>query len=126
MPCVAQRYISKLAPAGVLDQRHKSWRRATRVTPGPGALPLVCSRFVRRVSVVGSSGSGKSTLASELAARLHVPHVELDAIFHQPGWTPLPEEEFTAAVAAAVAADGWVVDGNYSAVRPLVWARADT
>jgi len=81
---------------------------------------------VRRVSVVGSSGSGKSTLASELAARLHVPHVELDAIFHQPGWTPLPEEEFTAAVAAAVAADGWVVDGNYSAVRPLVWARADT
>jgi adenylate kinase family enzyme len=81
---------------------------------------------VRRVSVVGSAGSGKSTLARDLAARLQVPHVELDAIFHQPGWTPLPEEEFAARVATAVAADGWVVDGNYSAVAPLVWARADT
>ena len=24
------------------------------------------------------------------------------------------------------AADGWVVDGNYSAVRDIVWSRADT
>lgn len=29
-------------------------------------------------------------------------------------------------VARAVAADTWVVDGNYSATRDLVWARADT
>ena len=81
---------------------------------------------MRRVSVVGNSGSGKSTLARELAARLAVPHVELDAIFHQPGWTPLPEETFAGRVAVAAAGDGWVIDGNYRAVRPLVWARADT
>ncbi len=76
--------------------------------------------------MVGNSGSGKSTLAKALAARLAVPHVELDAIFHQPGWTPLPEDEFARRVGEAAAADGWVIDGNYSAVRPLVWARADT
>jgi adenylate kinase family enzyme len=81
---------------------------------------------VRRVSVVGNSGSGKSTLAVALAARLGVPCVELDAIFHQPGWTELPPEEFRARAAAAAAGDAWVVDGNYSAVRDLVWARADT
>jgi adenylate kinase family enzyme len=81
---------------------------------------------VRRVSVVGSAGSGKSTLAKELAAAMVVPHIELDAIFHQPGWTPLPEETFARRVAAAAEADGWVIDGNYGAVRPLVWARADT
>ena len=81
---------------------------------------------MRRVSVVGNSGSGKSTLAGRLAAQLNVPHVELDAIFHQPGWTPLPADEFAVRVAAAADGDGWVIDGNYSAVRPLVWARADT
>ena len=81
---------------------------------------------MRRVSVVGNSGSGKSTLARELAAAFGVPYVELDGVFHQPGWVPLPEDEFRRVVAAAAAGDGWVMDGNYSAVRPIVWARADT
>lgn len=79
-----------------------------------------------RVSVVGNSGSGKSTLARTLAARLDVPYVELDAIFHQPGWTELPVDEFRARVGDVVAGDAWVVDGNYNAVRDRVWARADT
>jgi adenylate kinase family enzyme len=92
---------------------------------GRPAFVLSCA-IVRRVSVVGNSGSGKSTLAKSLALVLGVPHVELDGVFHQPGWVPLPEDEFRRAVAAAVAGDGWVTDGNYSAVRPLVWARADT
>jgi len=78
------------------------------------------------VSVVGNSGSGKSTLGRLLAARLGVPFVELDAIHHQTGWEPLPRDEFRRRVAEVVAGDGWVVDGNYSAVRDLVWARADT
>ena len=76
--------------------------------------------------MVGNSGSGKSTLATKLAARLGVPHLELDAVNHQPGWVPLPLDDFRQAVAAKVAEDGWVIDGNYSAVRPLIWARADT
>jgi len=81
---------------------------------------------VRRVSVVGVSGSGKSTLGRELAGRLAVRYTELDAIFHQPGWTPLPDELFRSRVAAIAAGDGWVIDGNYSAVQSLVWERADT
>jgi adenylate kinase family enzyme len=81
---------------------------------------------VRRVSVVGNTGSGKTRLAKQLAARLRAPHVELDAIFHQPNWTPLPTDQFRQRVAAVVADDAWVVDGNYSSVRDLVWQRADT
>lgn len=81
---------------------------------------------VQRVSVVGVSGSGKTTVARELAARLSVPHIELDAIYHQPGWAGLPAEEFRSRVADLVAAQGWVIDGNYSAVQPLIWQRADT
>jgi adenylate kinase family enzyme len=81
---------------------------------------------VRRISVVGTSGAGKSTVARELARNLGVPLVELDSIFHQPGWAPLPPEEFRRRVADMAAGDGWVIDGNYSTVRPLVWERADT
>ena len=49
---------------------------------------------VHRVSVVGNSGSGKSTLAAALAAHLDVPWIELDSIYHQPGWNPLPAPDF--------------------------------
>lgn len=77
-----------------------------------------------RVSVVGSSGSGKSTFARELARRLGVPHLELDSIYHQANWTPLPDDDFRAQVAAMAARDAWVIDGNYAVVRPLVLDRA--
>jgi adenylate kinase family enzyme len=75
---------------------------------------------------VGCSGSGKSTLARSLARTLGVPHVELDAIFHQPGWTPLDDDTFRARVGQATEGRGWVVDGNYSGVQDIVWPRADT
>src|SRR5690349_8719035 len=83
---------------------------------------------MRRVSVVGNSGSGKSTLARRVAERLGVPYVELDAIHHLPGWTPIDPDEFRAKVDEITAADTWVVDGNYRAlvVEGPVWARADT
>jgi adenylate kinase family enzyme len=89
-------------------------------------VPVLGSAIVRRVSVVGNSGSGKSMVARELADVLGVPYLELDGVFHQPGWVPLPEDEFRRVVGAAAAGDGWVMDGNYSVVRPIVWARADT
>jgi adenylate kinase family enzyme len=82
--------------------------------------------LVRRISVVGVSGSGKTTLAAQIARDLGAPHLELDSVFHQPGWQPLAEQEFRARVGAFIAGDAWVIDGNYSAVRDLVWARADT
>lgn len=81
---------------------------------------------MRRVAVVGTSGSGKTTTARRLAAKLGVAHIELDAIFHQPGWNALPRDEFRARVAAAANAQGWVIDGNYSDVQDLVLGRADT
>jgi adenylate kinase family enzyme len=81
---------------------------------------------MRRVSMVGNSGSGKTTTGRMLAERLGVPFLELDSIFHLPGWQERPLEEFRAEVAAAAAGDGWVIDGNYSRIIDLVWPRADT
>jgi adenylate kinase family enzyme len=79
---------------------------------------------VQRVLVIGQSGSGKSTLARRLAEHLGARHIELDALFHGPAWTPRPT--FAADVDQATRADRWVVDGNYTAVRDLIWSRADT
>jgi adenylate kinase family enzyme len=81
---------------------------------------------MHRVSVVGIPGSGKTTVGRQLAASFGIPFVELDSIFHQPGWVELPVDDFRKRVTEALTAPAWVVDGNYSAVRDLVWQRADT
>ena len=81
---------------------------------------------MRRVSVVGTSGAGKSTFGAAFAGVLGVSWVELDSVYHQADWTPLPVEEFRRWVVAVADSSGWVIDGSYSAVRDLVWARADT
>ena len=82
----------------------------------------------RRIAIIGNSGSGKSTLAGALSARLSIPHVELDALNWQPGWRPLSIEEperWVQVVAAAIAGDSWVTDGNYSqGALPLILPRA--
>lgn len=81
---------------------------------------------MKRISVVGISGSGKSTLADRLADRLDVPHIEIDGLFHLPGWIPRPSEELQQIVAERLTAPGWVCDGNYTSVRGLIWDSADT
>jgi adenylate kinase family enzyme len=82
---------------------------------------------MRRVAIVGASGNGKTTLGRELARRLDVPFVELDALHHGPNWAEPPLEEFRASVAEATAGDGWVVDGGYERkLGGIVLDRADT
>jgi adenylate kinase family enzyme len=100
--------------------------RSSSETDSATVRDVLRSALVRRVAVVGNSGSGKSTLARKLAAVLGVPHLELDSVFHQPDWVPLHADEFRQAITVASARDDWVIDGNYSTVRPLIWTRADT
>ena len=45
---------------------------------------------------------------------------------HGPNWVDLPNEEFHAHTADALSGDGWVVDGNYAAVRDLTIGQAET
>ena len=89
---------------------------------------VVMTDIGRRIVVYGQTGSGKSTVAARIARCLGVPHIELDAIHWLPGWAEKPLEEFRADVVAALngCADGWVCDGNYSKVRDLVLAQADS
>jgi adenylate kinase family enzyme len=83
---------------------------------------------MRKVAVVASaSGNGKTTVGRELAGRLGVPFVELDALVHGPNWTETPDDELRALVEPVVAGEGWVVDGAYRGkLGDLVLEHADT
>jgi adenylate kinase family enzyme len=74
-----------------------------------------------RVVVVGTSCSGKTTLARRLASVLGTRHVELDALHWGREWAVRPE--FQRDVLAEAQQPRWVIDGNYSAVRDIVWRR---
>jgi adenylate kinase family enzyme len=81
----------------------------------------------RRIIVVGISGNGKTTLGKQLAAKLDVPFVELDSLYHLPGWSEETLERFRDRVGAVTAGDGWVLDGFYAAmVGDITLSRADT
>jgi adenylate kinase family enzyme len=89
-------------------------------------IPDVASERLQRIVIVGASGSGKTTLARQLAQHLALPHVEMDALYWDTGWTVAPLHIFRERVTQALSVDGWVADGNYSSVRDLTWTRADT
>ena len=93
-----------------------------------GGLPQRYLAAMERISVVGCTGSGKTTMTRSLATSLGIPHLELDSVYHQPGWTPLPDDEFLSTVDSFTSQDRWVVDGNYHSpgVLDLAWSRADT
>jgi hypothetical protein len=69
---------------------------------------------VSKVAVIASaSGNGKTTLGREIAQRLRVPFIEMDALVHGPGWVEISNDELRAQVEPIVASDGWVIDGSY-------------
>ncbi len=84
---------------------------------------------MQRIVIVGNSGSGKSTLAAQLAEKLDLHHIELDSLFHQPGWTPQEPKVFQSELIERMdaATNGWTMCGNYKGVTwSLTMPAADT
>jgi adenylate kinase family enzyme len=81
---------------------------------------------MRRVLVIGSGGAGKSTLAAQVARRLALPLVRLDALYWHAGWIPTPKDEWATLVMEIAGREAWVMDGNYGGTMDLRLARADT
>ncbi|MBL4942305.1 MAG: adenylate kinase [Colwellia sp.] len=77
-----------------------------------------------RIVVIGSSCSGKSTFSQYLAKKSEVEYIELDQLHWLPNWKERPDEEFRELVNKATSSSSWIVDGNYSVARDIVWPRA--
>ncbi len=78
---------------------------------------------LNRVVVAGACGAGKSTVAAAIAAELGSPYVELDSLYHGPGWVPRPS--FENDVADLAGSERWVTEWQYQLARPVLGARAD-
>lgn len=79
----------------------------------------------QRIVVIGTTSSGKSTLAEILSHKLKLDFIELDALYWAPNWTEAPHYVFRQRVETAISSERWIVAGNYSLVRELIWQRAD-
>lgn len=85
-------------------------------------------RAERRFVVYGTTGSGKTAVAGAISEQLGLPVIELDALYHLPGWQVRPVEEFRDAAELYLdeyESTGWVCDGNYSRLRETILPRAD-
>ena len=76
--------------------------------------------------VVAAPGSGKTVLGRHLATRLGLDVVNLDRLFYDDGWNPTPAEKYAAIQRELVAADRWLIEGNYVSSLHIRLARADT
>lgn len=74
----------------------------------------------KRIVIVGTSCSGKTTLAQTIAAERSIPHIELDVLFWQPGWTETPRDEFHNKIRYAISSsESWVLSGNYNSAKEI-------
>lgn len=81
---------------------------------------------MKRIVIIGTSGSGKTTLGRHLAQNLDYPMTDLDDLYWLPNWVKRPKEEFAALIEEATQPDQWIICGNQSSYRHLIWPKADT
>jgi hypothetical protein len=79
---------------------------------------------VQRVAIIGTSGAGRSTLGRNVADRLNVPTSSSTASSTSRTDRSCRRPSSSAAC-EIVDQPQWVVDGSYSAVRHVIWPRAE-
>ncbi len=81
---------------------------------------------MKKVIIIGCPGAGKSTFARKLAAKTGLPLHYLDMIYHLPDRTVLHAPQFDKKLQELMAADEWILDGNYQRTMPARMKEADT
>ena len=79
---------------------------------------------LERIVVIGSSCAGKTRFAARLAGALGHSTIDLDELFWAPNWQAKPLGEFRRLTEQVASSERWVVAGNYSDVRSILWPRA--
>lgn len=67
---------------------------------------------VRKVVILGRGGAGKSALSRQLSDITGIPAVELDALFWQPGPTPMDSSRWAVCQHKLVQRSRWILDGD--------------
>lgn len=78
-----------------------------------------------RLVVYGGAGSGKSTVALRLGTIIGVGPTHLDDLFWLPNWTPNSRDDMKSQITKLVGQESWIIEGNYSYLRPLTLPRCD-
>lgn len=81
---------------------------------------------MKRIAIIGCGGSGKTTIGRQLAELINAPITHLDAVYYDDDWSTMDPDKFAALQEDLVAADKWVIDGNYASTLPVRLKRADT
>ena len=81
---------------------------------------------MKKIIVIGCPGSGKSTFSRALAAKTGIPLYHLDMLYWNADGTTVEKSVFLNRLAAALAGDAWIIDGNYSSTVEMRLSLCDT
>ncbi|MBQ6678895.1 MAG: adenylate kinase [Lachnospiraceae bacterium] len=81
---------------------------------------------MKKIIILGCSGSGKSTLAFQLQEITGLPLIHLDNVWWKPDWTHISRDEFDRKLAAILAGESWIIDGDYSRTYEPRFQACDT
>ncbi|UJG43151.1 MAG: hypothetical protein K9W46_12350 [Candidatus Heimdallarchaeum endolithica] len=78
-----------------------------------------------RIVVYGAPGSGKTFLATKLSAILSIPKYSIDDYFWKKSWQESSKEELKEKILPILKQEKWILDGNYSEIRPYALEKAE-
>lgn len=81
---------------------------------------------MKKIIILGCSGSGKSTLAFQLQEITGLPLIHLDNVWWKPDRTHISRDEFDRKLAAILAGESWIIDGDYSRTYEPRFQACDT